>query len=1089
MPGDLDDRERPRRLDEVIAAYLSDYPSGQGSNPQELLARHPDLADELKEFLAVDQQLRAATGPIRALLRDEQRQGAQSSVTTPWERPPGGEEELALSSFGDYDQLEKLGGGGMGVVYKARQVSLNRIVALKMILAGQFASADDVERFRAEAAAVANLDHPHIVPVYEVGAHEGQHYFTMKLIGSSLAEYQSQASPAGLPPQQAARIVATVARAVHHAHQHGILHRDLKPHNVLLDAGGQPYVTDFGLACRTTVAEQSEGVIVGTPSYMAPEQAAGRKKLTTAVDVYGLGAILYEALTGCKPFRAATVRDTLEQVCTQPPVRPRQRNPRVPRDLEAICLKCLNKDPQGRYASAAAVADDLQRYLDGQPVLARPVRAPERLWKWGKRHPGRAALMNVTALALLGLLLGALWAWDNERRWRAREHRLRHAAQMNLAWEEWKRGHVERVRELLAEFRPGAGQEDVRGFAWRHLWRRCRHDLSTLRGHTAGVYGLAFSPTEDLLASAGADGTVRLWSVRTGEARGVLRGHKGMVVALAFAPDGTLASACHDGVVRLWDVAGQEVREKLLWEANEPVSGLDFSRDGKTLAASSHDGSVTLWDVKTNTIRKRLKAPGGWLTCVALTPDGKTVAAGGKDGSVVLWDVVLGKELLPRPTRHGDWVGMVAFSPDGRLLASGGYDNRVLLWDVHTGKPHGEVRADNRAGIAVAFTPDGKGLAIGGRGLVLLWDLAKDKVLRVLKGHTGIVNTVRFSRDGKTLASGDAYGSVNLWDPATGKAAPLGRDDSPWPSQGNLKVSGPANAVAFSRSGRLVAAAGRGARGEGEVVVWDANTWKRVGVLGKLGGQVLALAFGRQDEVLAAGGEDGSVRLWETDTLRDKKPRERTFKGHAGGLTSLSFSPDGTILATGGLDKTVKLWDVAGGKELATLSEHGSAVSAVAFSPDGKTLASGSYDKTVILWDVAARQPRARLAGHLDYVNAVAFSPDGRTLATAGDDLLVKLWDVKSGGERRTLRGHSSAVWGVAFTPDGGTLATAGDDLTIKLWDLAIGQPQISFEGHTQVIRAVAFSPDGNTMVTAGEDKAVILWRAATAEEVRRAGD
>ncbi len=377
---------REQRFQEALSACIEALEAEGGVDRAALLARYPEFATELTEFFADRDRIERLAIPLTPT----------AEMLTP------GHADANLGTvryFGDYELLEEIARGGMGVVYKARQVSLNRTIALKMILAGELATEADVRRFKAEAEAVAQLDHPHIVPVYEVGEHQGQHYFTMKLIeGGNLSGGKFQ-------PREAARLLATVARAVHHAHQRGILHRDLKPANVLLDARGQPHVTDFGLARRVQgTARTQTGAVVGTPAYMAPEQALARADLTIAADVYGLGAIFYELLTGRPPFLGDTPLDTLRQVMECEATPPRSLVPGVPRDLEVICLKCLEKAPPRRYGTAADLADDLERWLSGEPIRARPTGSVERVVRWVRRRPVAAALLAVSVVAAIVLV-------------------------------------------------------------------------------------------------------------------------------------------------------------------------------------------------------------------------------------------------------------------------------------------------------------------------------------------------------------------------------------------------------------------------------------------------------------------------------------------------------------------------------------------------------------------------------------------------------------------------------------------------------------------------------------------------------------
>jgi tetratricopeptide (TPR) repeat protein len=406
-------------LDEVILAYVEAVEAGKNPDRADWLARYPRLANELAAFFADQDQFSSLVAPIRAETPRPSSSRIPEAVVLEAPAP------LASGCLvGDYELLDEIACGGMGVVYRARHRTLRRVVALKMIRSGEFALPEDVARFRLEAEAVANLDHPNIVPIYDVGQHEGQPYFAMKLIeGGNLA---SERPAAGSRPTQrrAARLVATVARAVHHAHQRGILHRDLKPANILLDKKGEPHVTDFGLATRLPSAAAAtgasttpsgltqKGIAVGTPGYMAPEQANGpKKRVTVAADVYALGAVLFELLTGRPPFKGNTPLETLVQVLDQPPPRPRALAPSLSHDLDTICLKCLEKDPARRYPSALALADDLQRFLDGEPIQARATGPAGRLWRWCRRSPVVAVLAALLVVAVSAGLVAVTVLW------------------------------------------------------------------------------------------------------------------------------------------------------------------------------------------------------------------------------------------------------------------------------------------------------------------------------------------------------------------------------------------------------------------------------------------------------------------------------------------------------------------------------------------------------------------------------------------------------------------------------------------------------------------------------------------------------
>jgi WD40 repeat protein len=890
----------------------------QGEAPalDEYLQRFPPLADQLPLLFEVNQALHPDRASATSMFRWERAGSARRGAA-----PSAGERPCVPG----YEVLHELGRGSFGVVYQARQAGLNRVVALKVVLAGVHAGPEELERFRREAEAMARLQHPNIVQVHEVGEHDGRPFFSMEFCpGGSLAD---KLGGTPLPARQGAELVQTLARALHAAHGQGVVHRDLKPANVLLGADGQPKVADFGLAKRLDGAlpPTVSGAILDTPSYMAPEQAGGRSKAVgPATDVYALGAVMYECLTGRPPFMGPTPLDTLLQVLADEPVPPRRLQPGLPRDLETVCLTCLQKEPGKRYATAHDLAEDVRRFLGGEPVVARPVGVLGRAWRWARRRPAAAALLAVSALAALALVGGGVagyystWlrdsnarlvgALDEAGRQRDRADKARGEAEEARREKEsllylmssreahtaWRENDVQRADDILRGCRP---QQPP--WEWCYLHRLCHSELLTLQGHAGEVKSVAWSPDGTRLASASYDRAVQIWDARTGQrAPTALLGHTNAVFGVAWSPDGTrLASASDDQTVRVWDTRTR--RETLTYRGHTGmVYGVAWSPDVTRLASASQDRTVRVWDTKTGQDALSLKGHTAQVFPVAWSPDGGRLASGSTDKTVKVWDAKVGQEALSLKG-HTDVVYGLAWSPDGTRLASASWDKTVKIWDARTGLEALSPEGHRDRVWGVAWSPDGTRLASASGGLddkkqsygeVKVWDARTGQEALAFKGHVYPVRCVAWSPDGTRLASACNGEMVKVWDARTGQEV--------LPPQGHTRdVAG----VAWSPDGTRLA----GASNDRTVKVWDART----------GQEALSL------------------------------------QGHTSAVWGVAWSPDGTRLASGSLDQTVRVWDTRTGQELLTLRGHGDGVAAVAWSPDGTRLASTSGDRTVKIWD------------------------------------------------------------------------------------------------------------------------------------------
>jgi WD40 repeat protein len=1009
------------------------------------------------------------------------------------ERPP---------TVAGYEILEELGRGGMGVVYKARHLRLDRVVALKVVLAGAHAGPERLARFRTEAATAARLQHPHIVQIYEVGEQDGRPFLALEYVdGGSLAE---KLAGTPQPPRAAAELVETLARAVQAAHDRGVVHRDLKPANVLLTADGTPKLTDFGLAKQLDVdaGQTPSGAVLGTPSYMAPEQAQGQNRaIGPPADIYALGAVLYECLTGRPPFQAATSLDTVLQVLRDEPVPPGRLVPQVPRDLETVCLKCLRKEPAGRYSSAEALTEDLERWRAGRPVRARPVRAWGRLLYWVKRRPGAAALLAVSilaGLALLVLTLSLLWnaqtqaayrqaedARAEEQRQRALARRYLYAAHLNLAQRAWEEGRAQRVRELLEGQMPArTGGVDLRGFEWHYLWRFGHAEHFTVKAAVLSTTSVAFSPDGRRLAGAAWSSglAVKVWDVATGQEVMTLQGHPDPVASVAFSPDGRrLASAGQGGTVKVWDLeAGQEV---LTFNARSgPMYGLAYSPDGRCLAIAGHK-MAKVWDAGTGRETLGFKGHTSPVTAVAFSPDGRHLASADASGTVKVWDAATGRETVPIKG-HTAWVNSVTFSPDGRRLATAGNDGTARVWDAATGQ---EVHTLNLAGVAaytVAFTADGRHLATAGflldrrhasadrlhGTLVTVWDAATGQHVGTVRGHPHGVRSLVFSPGGRWLACASPYHTVTVWD----REVP----QEPLRLQGHTAV---VQDVTFSPDSRRLASASW----DKTVKVWDAQSGQEVRDLKGHTLEVSSVAFSPDGRRLASSSHDRTVKVWDAATGREvlTLPRQR------GPARGVAFSPDGRSIAGAGSD-AVRVWDAATGRETQILRAPGMFFEAVAYSPDGRRLAVAAQ-KAVQVWDLQTGQVVFSHERPPYPVPRVVYSPDGRWIASPTNDNAVRVWDADTGQEALTLKGHALNVLGVAFSPDSRRLASGSGDGAVKIWDLVTGEEVLTLRTSSgnSGCYGLSFSPDGRRLASAGDDGTVKIWDATPGSKDTTAAD
>ena len=1166
--------------DEQFASVLAawDEALAAGATPGPATAGSPELWGRLERGLACLQRLQR--------LRPHDRTAAppladtppfDSSVPAVYQTPtgsplaaPGDTVNDSSAPGGRYTRTRLHATGGIGRVWLAYDSDLGREVALKELRPERTEDRGFADRFLHEARITGQLEHPGIVPVYELTRRpeDGQPFYTMRFIkGRTLTDairayHDKRAAGRAEPLERVALLNAFVAtgNAVAFAHSRGVIHRDLKGQNVVLGDFGEVVVLDWGFAKVLARADDSaeaatvvigaeggpgqtvQGQVIGTPAYMAPEQAEGRPdRIDCRTDVYGLGAILYELLTGRAPFAGAEAAEVLRLVREAEPARPRQVWAAVPRALEAVCLRALAKEPAKRYASAGELAREVQRWLADEPVTAYPEPAAVRLGRWARRHRTLSAGL---AVLLVSAVIGAViireeWA-RNADRLRAAEKvaeaerkarnevataaYLKHIA---LAQEAVSARQLARADELLERCEP-----ELRNWEWHYVQRRTHRCLYTLRGHAPGttqnqnIRCVVYRPDGRQLASAGADGSIRIWDAKTGQPLFPIPGHPGGVFRLAYRPpDGRYLASCGvaDGKVRVWDTT---TREEVFNYAHghRAVLGVAYTPDGRQLASSSWDKTVVIRDANNSEPPRTLIQHTHELGVLAFRPpDGRQLAVADSDNSVRLLDVTTGEPVHIFAPATG-FNTLLAFSPDGQRLATGGGDGRIVtVWDATEGKEIWSLRGRGDTLPVVAFSPDGRFLAVASIDqTVRICDSVTGRVVRTLRGHRAMLGSVVFSPDSRQLATGGNDAVVKVWDMtdletnAGPEYFPLGRHP-----QG-------VRSLAFSPDSSSLASAGA----DGAVRIWDSTTsrppnfFPAVGSLPLLpaalvnacvattGGEIRTLqghrgpvagaVFSPDGNRIASASQDGTV------IVRDVKTGGEILRlpDSTGPVRSVVFSADGQRLATASGDRTVNVWDAASGREIRSFRGNGDVIHSVAFRPDGRWLAAADMIGTLQVWDTVSGEvicTRPALPGNTARrlvetlravppsrvqsrpTSCVVFSSDGKRLAWTGEDMTVAIWDLSalpfpspplldSDVEPALCLGHTGLVTSLDFSPDGKRLVSADEDGVVKLWDTRTGQEALTLRGHQDVIRSVAFSPDGRLVAAAGDDGTIAIW-------------
>jgi WD40 repeat protein len=1020
-----------------------------------------------------------------------------------------------------YRITERLGMGGMAVVYKAYDTRLERDVALKLIRTESISEDQHsrlMKRFEREAKALGCLHHPNIVSVFDYGDFGGIPYLILEYLpGRTLKEVEKPVSV-----EQAAKWLAPIAHALDHTHKQNILHRDVKPSNILLTPQDETKLSDFGIAKLIEISNEvtltGEGVGIGTPEYMAPEQGLGRT-VDGRADIYALGVVFYELVTGVKPFTADTPMAVMIKQINDPLPLPTNVAPNLPIAIEKILIKALAKNPLNRFGEMrefAALLDIIAQgnistnlMADFTPIGDQSIKYKLDSIQFQQKEPGRETE-----------------TWDefkqrksitgNQQKKVSKPKRNRLISLLiSIAVVTIFIG----LRTLYPAFMSNRSVDNDQvevglPVANSVVRNEIEYDESTneLIENTPSndrVEQIEIHEQSDALFATAVPvfSTEKITKENAGLIEVLGRLGRGTIGSIALSPDGTMLSVAGGIGIYLYEYESMEL---LLYMNTEySVKSITFSPNGDVLASGNDQGVIALWDVETGRLLRTLEGKADWDNQVVYSPDGRLLAAKGEDRTVILWDAISGN-VLHVLEEHFYTVQSISFTPDGLFLAAGDDDSNIFIWNTQTGKLVDRIEAQCGPIESLVYFQDGRLLATGcSIGYIILWDVSSRNQTQKFVGGTSSIVNLALSPDGSLLAAGSSDGNIILWDVDSGleQLSLLGHTNSLnglfFSSDGESIVSASTDGTAriwdvrsgfhldtleghissisgisFSFSNNLAALGTH----DGKIFLWNFATGHQIRVVDGFSYQQSCVDISPDGSLLAAGDRDGNVRLWEAETGRQIV----VFEGHKDEVLSVSFSPDGAKLASGGSDGALRVWDVDSQKLIDAFGSEGNAVYSIGFSPDGAILASGSNYYTVDLWDVRTGERVQPIEVPLSIIYGLAFSANGDILAVSGmyhpsfqmeAINAIYLYDTKTGELLNTLSGEGYyTVSSVAFTPDGTLLASGSGDGIIRLWDVKTAELIVSLEAHLGGINSVDFFNDGAMLASGSGDGTIRLW-------------